>query len=199
MQPAAFEQGCDGVIVNLAEFLNVTSFLKDAFDVAKERSLSFYELEGTATPEEVTKAEEIAQQMDRQMSPKQTARHIFEVQILHVALAIEDVVIRKAAERAVQAMKNDGIGDVDALESGQAGAEIQIAVFIDTEEILVEKADMVQHGAPKDHTASGRAEDVGGLQENPVGSVAVATFEGDERAFKITTPLDFALARTLLA
>jgi len=28
--------------------------------------------------------------------------------------------------------------------------------------------------------------------------VAVATFEGDERAFKITTPLDFALARTLL-
>ncbi len=29
--------------------------------------------------------------------------------------------------------------------------------------------------------------------------VAVATFEGDERAFKITTPLDFALARTLLA
>ncbi|HEY3060062.1 MAG TPA: 2-C-methyl-D-erythritol 4-phosphate cytidylyltransferase [Chloroflexota bacterium] len=29
--------------------------------------------------------------------------------------------------------------------------------------------------------------------------VAVATFEGDERAFKITTPLDFALARTLLS
>jgi 2-C-methyl-D-erythritol 4-phosphate cytidylyltransferase len=29
--------------------------------------------------------------------------------------------------------------------------------------------------------------------------VAVATFEGDELAFKITTPLDFALARTLLA
>jgi 2-C-methyl-D-erythritol 4-phosphate cytidylyltransferase / 2-C-methyl-D-erythritol 2,4-cyclodiphosphate synthase len=28
--------------------------------------------------------------------------------------------------------------------------------------------------------------------------VAVTTFEGDERAFKITTPLDFALARTLL-
>jgi 2-C-methyl-D-erythritol 4-phosphate cytidylyltransferase len=29
--------------------------------------------------------------------------------------------------------------------------------------------------------------------------LAVAVFEGDERAFKITTPLDFALARTLLA
>jgi 2-C-methyl-D-erythritol 4-phosphate cytidylyltransferase/2-C-methyl-D-erythritol 2,4-cyclodiphosphate synthase len=29
--------------------------------------------------------------------------------------------------------------------------------------------------------------------------IAVATFDGDERAFKITTPLDFALARTLLA
>jgi len=28
--------------------------------------------------------------------------------------------------------------------------------------------------------------------------IAVATFAGDERAFKITTPLDFALARTLL-
>lgn len=28
--------------------------------------------------------------------------------------------------------------------------------------------------------------------------VPVATFEGDERAFKVTTPLDFALARTLL-
>jgi 2-C-methyl-D-erythritol 4-phosphate cytidylyltransferase len=29
--------------------------------------------------------------------------------------------------------------------------------------------------------------------------VRVAVFEGDERAFKVTTPLDFALARTLLA
>jgi 2-C-methyl-D-erythritol 4-phosphate cytidylyltransferase len=29
--------------------------------------------------------------------------------------------------------------------------------------------------------------------------IAVATFDGDERAFKVTTPLDFALARTLLA
>jgi 2-C-methyl-D-erythritol 4-phosphate cytidylyltransferase len=29
--------------------------------------------------------------------------------------------------------------------------------------------------------------------------VSVATFEGDERAFKVTTPLDFALARTLLS
>jgi 2-C-methyl-D-erythritol 4-phosphate cytidylyltransferase len=29
--------------------------------------------------------------------------------------------------------------------------------------------------------------------------VQVAVFEGDERAFKVTTPLDFALARTLLA
>jgi len=29
--------------------------------------------------------------------------------------------------------------------------------------------------------------------------VSVATFAGDERAFKVTTPLDFALARTLLA
>ena len=29
--------------------------------------------------------------------------------------------------------------------------------------------------------------------------VHVAVFEGDERAFKVTTPLDFALARTLLA
>jgi 2-C-methyl-D-erythritol 4-phosphate cytidylyltransferase/2-C-methyl-D-erythritol 2,4-cyclodiphosphate synthase len=29
--------------------------------------------------------------------------------------------------------------------------------------------------------------------------IAVATFAGDERAFKVTTPLDFALARTLLA
>ncbi len=29
--------------------------------------------------------------------------------------------------------------------------------------------------------------------------IAVATFQGDERAFKITTPLDFALARSLLA
>jgi 2-C-methyl-D-erythritol 4-phosphate cytidylyltransferase len=28
--------------------------------------------------------------------------------------------------------------------------------------------------------------------------IAVATFEGDERAFKITTPVDFALARALL-
>jgi 2-C-methyl-D-erythritol 4-phosphate cytidylyltransferase len=28
--------------------------------------------------------------------------------------------------------------------------------------------------------------------------IAVAVFEGDERAFKVTTPLDFALARTLL-
>ena len=28
--------------------------------------------------------------------------------------------------------------------------------------------------------------------------VQVATFDGDERAFKVTTPLDFALARTLL-
>ena len=28
--------------------------------------------------------------------------------------------------------------------------------------------------------------------------VAVAAFAGDERAFKVTTPLDFALARTLL-
>jgi 2-C-methyl-D-erythritol 4-phosphate cytidylyltransferase len=26
----------------------------------------------------------------------------------------------------------------------------------------------------------------------------VAVFDGDERAFKVTTPLDFALARTLL-
>jgi 2-C-methyl-D-erythritol 4-phosphate cytidylyltransferase len=29
--------------------------------------------------------------------------------------------------------------------------------------------------------------------------IAVATYPGDERAFKVTTPLDFALARTLLA
>jgi 2-C-methyl-D-erythritol 4-phosphate cytidylyltransferase len=29
--------------------------------------------------------------------------------------------------------------------------------------------------------------------------IAVAVFEGDERAFKVTTPLDFALARTLLS
>jgi len=29
--------------------------------------------------------------------------------------------------------------------------------------------------------------------------VRVAVFEGDERAFKVTTPLDFALARTLLS
>ena len=29
--------------------------------------------------------------------------------------------------------------------------------------------------------------------------VQVATFDGDERAFKVTTPLDFALARTLLS
>jgi len=29
--------------------------------------------------------------------------------------------------------------------------------------------------------------------------IHVALFEGDERAFKVTTPLDFALARTLLA
>jgi 2-C-methyl-D-erythritol 4-phosphate cytidylyltransferase len=29
--------------------------------------------------------------------------------------------------------------------------------------------------------------------------VTVAVFEGDERAFKVTTPLDFALARTLLS
>ena len=29
--------------------------------------------------------------------------------------------------------------------------------------------------------------------------IAVAVFPGDERAFKVTTPLDFALARTLLA
>jgi 2-C-methyl-D-erythritol 4-phosphate cytidylyltransferase/2-C-methyl-D-erythritol 2,4-cyclodiphosphate synthase len=29
--------------------------------------------------------------------------------------------------------------------------------------------------------------------------IHVATFPGDERAFKVTTPLDFALARTLLA
>jgi 2-C-methyl-D-erythritol 4-phosphate cytidylyltransferase len=29
--------------------------------------------------------------------------------------------------------------------------------------------------------------------------IHVAVFEGDERAFKVTTPLDFALARTLLA
>jgi 2-C-methyl-D-erythritol 4-phosphate cytidylyltransferase len=29
--------------------------------------------------------------------------------------------------------------------------------------------------------------------------VSVAVFAGDERAFKVTTPLDFALARTLLA
>jgi 2-C-methyl-D-erythritol 4-phosphate cytidylyltransferase len=28
--------------------------------------------------------------------------------------------------------------------------------------------------------------------------IHVAVFEGDERAFKVTTPLDFALARTLL-
>jgi 2-C-methyl-D-erythritol 4-phosphate cytidylyltransferase / 2-C-methyl-D-erythritol 2,4-cyclodiphosphate synthase len=28
--------------------------------------------------------------------------------------------------------------------------------------------------------------------------ISVATFEGDDRAFKVTTPLDFALARTLL-
>jgi 2-C-methyl-D-erythritol 4-phosphate cytidylyltransferase len=28
--------------------------------------------------------------------------------------------------------------------------------------------------------------------------IAVAVFEGDERAFKVTTPLDFALARTLV-
>jgi 2-C-methyl-D-erythritol 4-phosphate cytidylyltransferase/2-C-methyl-D-erythritol 2,4-cyclodiphosphate synthase len=29
--------------------------------------------------------------------------------------------------------------------------------------------------------------------------IAVAVFDGDERAFKVTTPLDFALARTLLS
>ena len=29
--------------------------------------------------------------------------------------------------------------------------------------------------------------------------ISVAIFDGDERAFKVTTPLDFALARTLLA
>jgi 2-C-methyl-D-erythritol 4-phosphate cytidylyltransferase len=29
--------------------------------------------------------------------------------------------------------------------------------------------------------------------------IQVAVFDGDERAFKVTTPLDFALARTLLA
>ena len=29
--------------------------------------------------------------------------------------------------------------------------------------------------------------------------VRVAVFDGDERAFKVTTPLDFALARTLLS
>jgi 2-C-methyl-D-erythritol 4-phosphate cytidylyltransferase len=28
--------------------------------------------------------------------------------------------------------------------------------------------------------------------------IQVACFDGDERAFKITTPLDFALARTVL-
>jgi 2-C-methyl-D-erythritol 4-phosphate cytidylyltransferase len=28
--------------------------------------------------------------------------------------------------------------------------------------------------------------------------ISVAIFDGDERAFKVTTPLDFALARTLL-
>src|SRR5207244_12622469 len=79
-------------------------------------------------------------------------------------------------ERAVQAVHDDGLGNVDAMEPREAGTKIEIAVFVDAEEVLVEKADVVQHGAPKDHTASGRAEDVGGLQENPVGSVAVATF-----------------------
>jgi 2-C-methyl-D-erythritol 4-phosphate cytidylyltransferase len=29
--------------------------------------------------------------------------------------------------------------------------------------------------------------------------ITVATFPGDERAFKVTTPLDFALARTILS
>jgi len=76
--------------------------------------------------------------MNRQIFPKQAAGHVFEIQILHVALAIENVVLRKTAERAVQAMENDGIGYVDAMESCQASAEVQIAVFVDAEEVLIE-------------------------------------------------------------
>jgi len=33
----AFEQGCDGVVVDLAKFLDLTSLLKHALDFTKER------------------------------------------------------------------------------------------------------------------------------------------------------------------
>src|SRR5438105_653007 len=73
-------------------------------------------------------------------------------------------------------MSDDGIRNINALETGKARAEVEIAIFINAEEVLIEKTDAVEHRSAQKNTAAGRAEDFCRFQENPVGFAAVSAF-----------------------
>src|SRR2546423_1290509 len=78
-------------------------------------------------------------------------------------------------------MSDDGIRNINALKSGETRAEVQIAVFVDAEKVLIEQTDAVEHRAEKEDTAAGGAEDFSGIEENTLGLVPVAALVGNSR------------------
>src|SRR5437867_10457424 len=92
--------------------------------------------------------------MNGQILPKQPRGHIFEIQVFHIALPVKDIVFGKMSESAMQTMNNDGIRNIDAVESCQAGPKIQVPVLIDTKEVFIQQSDLSTNHPPIKHPPS---------------------------------------------
>jgi hypothetical protein len=98
----------------------------------------------------------VVHQVARQRSQEDRRRRVLEVHPFQVALAVEHGEAAHLADRRAAVMAHESVGDVPAAIAAQPRTIREVHVFVRSEEVLVESAELLEDGAR--HQAGGAAD-----------------------------------------